>query len=279
MSVDLWRCVEDGDGLRAERAHAAPVLTVALSGASVLEGVGRSAIIEAGTALLARAGVAYRSAHPFGCGDTGCHVRPSPLLVRELRLPRAGWKAVRIGPRAHLRFRVAVERAALVASNGLALEEASLALLAATSEATEPVAGPGTNHRHLELVEDTKALLLRRFDESLSLGDIARALAVSPFHLARLFRRHTGISLHGYRTRVRLLQALERIGDALGALTDLALELGFSSQSHFTDAFRRAFGVPPGAMARARLRELRTPGPNWGPDESGPGGRSPRGRC
>jgi AraC family transcriptional regulator len=90
--------------------------------------------------------------------------------------------------------------------------------------------------------------------------EIAREVGLSPFHLARLFRRHTGFSLHGYRTRIRLLQALDRIEEARGALTDLALELGFSSQSHLTDAFRRAFGVPPGALARPELRSLAASG-------------------
>jgi transcriptional regulator GlxA family with amidase domain len=49
---------------------------------------------------------------------------------------------------------------------------------------------------------------------------------------------------------MRLMRALERLDECRGALADLALEVGFSSQSHFTDAFRGAFGVAPGS-ARA----------------------------
>src|SRR4029079_2199836 len=122
LSVDLWRCVQDGDGLRAERAHAAPVLTVLLSGASVLREGGRDVIVEAGTALLAHADLAYRAAHPFGCGDTGCHVRPSAILLEELRLPRAPWTAVALPIRSHLRLLLAVEGVALRGADGLALE-------------------------------------------------------------------------------------------------------------------------------------------------------------
>jgi len=256
LSVDLWRCVEDGDGLRAERAHPAPVLTVLLSGASALQEGGRTVIVEAGTALLAQADLAYRAAHPFGCGDTGCHVRPSPALLEELQLPRAPWTAIALPTRAHLRFRLAVEGVALSGADGLELEEACLSLLAATPDLSVIDAWPATRPRHADVVDETKALLLRRFGESLSLDEVARAVGLSPFHLARLFRRHTGFSLHGYRTRIRLLHALDRVGEARGALTDLALELGYSSQSHFTDAFRRAFGVPPGALARSEIRSL-----------------------
>jgi AraC-like DNA-binding protein len=257
LSVDLWRCVEDGAGLRAERAHPAPVLTVLLSGASALLERGRTVIVEAGTALFAHADLAYRAAHPFGCGDTGCHVRPSPVLLQELRLPQSPWTAIAVPMRAHLRFRLAVENVALCAADGLELEEACLSLLAATPDLRVLEEHSATHRRQAERIDETKALLLRRFGEPLSLDEVAGAVGLSPFHLARLFRRHTGFSLHGYRTRIRLLYALDRLPEARGALTDLALELGFSSQSHFTDAFRRAFGVPPGALARSELHSLR----------------------
>jgi len=256
VSVDLWRCVEDGDGLRAERAHDAPVLTVLLSGASALQDGRRSVIVEAGTALLAHAHFAYRAAHPFGCGDTGCHVRPSPALLEELELPRAPWTSITLPTRAHLRFRLAVEGVALSGADGLELEEACLSLLAATPDVRVIDSRPATRQRHADLIDEAKGVLLRRFGESLSLDDVASAVGLSPFHLARLFRRHTGFSLHGYRTRIRLLHALDRLDEARGALTDRALDLGFSSQSHFTDAFRRAFGVPPGALARCEIRSL-----------------------
>ena len=250
MSVDLWRCVEDGDGLRAPRSHPEPVLSVILSGASVLLEEGRAVIVEAATGLLTSAGVTYRTAHPFGCGDMGCHVRPSASLLRELRLPRDRWTRVPLTTRAYLRFRLAVEAMTRSRTDGLELEEACLSLFAANPELPSREMKPVTSRRHVELVEDTKALLLRRFREPLSLDEVAKAVGTSAFHLARLFGRHTGFTLHGYRTRTRLLHALDRLEEARGTLTDLALELGYSSQSHFTDAFRRAFGAPPGSLGR-----------------------------
>jgi AraC family transcriptional regulator len=249
FSVDLWRCVADGEGLRAERCHEAPVLTVLLAGASVHQEGRRAAVVEAGTALFAHADTPYRSAHPFGCGDVGCHVRPSPPLLQGLRLPRARSTAFTVATRDHLRFRMAVA-SALAGDGALELDEACLSLLASTPSIEVPGAMSPASARHVELVEETKGLLLRRFREPMSLDDLARAVGASPFHLARLFRRHTGFSLHGYRTRMRLLHALDRLEETRGALSELALELGFSSQSHFSDAFRRAFGVPPGILTR-----------------------------
>jgi AraC family transcriptional regulator len=256
LAVDLWRCVEDGEGLRSERFYPVPVFAVLLSGASVLQEGGRALIVEAGTTLLAHAGAVYQSSHPFGCGDIGCHIRPSPAVLEHLRIPTGHFTVVPTAPRTHLRFRLAVERMAIIGGDGLELEEAALALLAAATDRTQVDREPRLSRRQIELVEATKALLLERFCDSLRLDEVARQVGASPFHLARLFRRATGLSLHGYRTRLRLLHALERLEEARGALTDLALELGFSSQSHFTDAFRGAFGLPPGAVSRAASRGL-----------------------
>ena len=73
------------------------------------------------------------------------------------------------------------------------------------------------------------------------------------FHLAHRFRARTGLSLHAYRTHLRLREALRRIAEPETSLTDLALDLGFASHSHFTDSFRRTFGRPPSAV-RAAVR-------------------------
>jgi AraC family transcriptional regulator len=104
-----------------------------------------------------------------------------------------------------------------------------------------------TQERHRSLVEDAKALLTTHVSEARPLGFFAHALHTSEFHLARVFRAETGFSLHGYRTQLRLRLAL----DALAAgreIGELAYDLGFASHSHFTDSFRRVFGVAPSRM-------------------------------
>jgi AraC family transcriptional regulator len=104
---------------------------------------------------------------------------------------------------------------------------------------------------HQERVELAKAYLAAHLGERITLDDVATAVFASPFHFARMFQRHTGVSLHRYLMRLRLRAALERIGDARGDLTGVALDLGFSSHSHFTDAFRREFGRAPSEVRRA----------------------------
>ncbi len=88
---------------------------------------------------------------------------------------------------------------------------------------------------------------------NLSLSDIARLSGLSPFHLARAFRRENGTGLHAYRTRLRIARALNALRDGADDLTGLALDLGFSSHSHFTATFRRLVGTTP-ALARRAVR-------------------------
>jgi AraC-like DNA-binding protein len=90
-----------------------------------------------------------------------------------------------------------------------------------------------------------QAALTTRFQEHLTLEKLAAEFDYSPYYLCRIFRQQTGLTIHQYLTQVRLRTALEWIPGNENNLTELAFRLGFSSHSHFTLAFRKAFGVPP----------------------------------
>ena len=119
---------------------------------------------------------------------------------------------------------------------------------------------PATARAHRGTAFATRALLARDFAQRLTLDRIATAVNSSPFHLARLFARETGLPIHRHLARLRLREALERLAAGEDDLTTLALDLGFSSHAHFTDAFRREFGMPPSHFRRgltsARRREM-----------------------
>jgi AraC family transcriptional regulator len=122
--------------------------------------------------------------------------------------------------------------------------------------ATHSVKGrrKNTEADHAYHVEAARTYLVSRMSERVTLYDVARAVGASPFHLARLFRRRTGSPLHRYLMCLRLRASLERLADGTNDLTALALELGFSSHSHFSDSFRREFGVAPSDLRRVASR-------------------------
>ena len=89
-----------------------------------------------------------------------------------------------------------------------------------------------------------------RIDGSLAdpptLGGLAREAGVHPVHFAVVFRRFHGCSLGEYARRRRLDAARSRVGDPDVPLSQIALELGFADQSHFTRTFKRFTGMTPG---------------------------------
>lgn len=107
---------------------------------------------------------------------------------------------------------------------------------------------------HSDHAEHARQILAVHFRQACSLEELAGLVGVSVFHLCRVFRRQTGLTLHEYQTELRLRHALDRLTEPGVEVTQVALEVGFSSHSHFTAAFRRRFGVTPSVFARqARL--------------------------
>ena len=145
----------------------------------------------------------------------------------------------------------------------LATDEAAAALLEASLASAFGVRGmrpasgtvrASTERAHRDWADAARQFATRQYTRRLSLDDFAAAVHCSPFHLARLFRRVTGLTLHGYVDRLRLRTALERLADNEKDLTTLAFDLGFGSHSHFSTAFRRAFGLSPSEFRRSALR-------------------------
>lgn len=108
-----------------------------------------------------------------------------------------------------------------------------------------------------ELVDALQKMLAMRFQQNISLEEIAGQLHYSPFHVCRIFRKHTGQSIHRYINQLRLRISLEYITQPNEDLTHLALRLGFASHSHFTEAFRKTFGTPPSALRNSMRQDLR----------------------
>lgn len=100
-------------------------------------------------------------------------------------------------------------------------------------------------HRAVERAREYIAAEPQRDD---TLQQIAKAANCSAFHLARRFRQQTGQSLHGFRTRLRMTMALDRLREGERNLSALAFDLGYASHSHFTEVFRRSFGATPSRL-------------------------------
>ncbi len=92
--------------------------------------------------------------------------------------------------------------------------------------------------------------VLRHVDENLhrriGLQEIAALAGLSPWYFCRAFKRETGLPPNRYILALRLDRACRLLAVPEARLADIATAVGFSSQAHFTSAFTRMLGMPPG---------------------------------
>ncbi len=136
------------------------------------------------------------------------------------------------------------------APDPLFVEESVLSVLGRVIARQYDVDDAAAIRSHVHLAERARAHFARTFRQKEGLGAVAAALATSPFHLSRVFHRVTGMTLHRYRTELRLRWSLTALRDGADILS-VALDAGFAHHSHFTAAFRRAFGVRPSDFRRS----------------------------
>jgi AraC family transcriptional regulator len=236
----------------------------------------RSVTADVNQALFFAKGSTYRVSHPADCGDRGTVFTLSPRVLNDILSgfdpaiddrPDQPFPFVSgpCDPGVFWRHHELVQRLEATESEPLWADVAALQLVSDVLEAAfarhvlpRKHRRNGTDADHADRAEAAKTYLASRLCERITLDDVARAVHASPFHLARIFQQRTSVPVHRYLTRLRLRASLERLADGANDLTALALELGFSSHSHFADAFRREFGrTPSDARRNAGCRTFR----------------------
>ncbi|XGV97627.1 MAG: helix-turn-helix domain-containing protein [Leptolyngbya sp. BL-A-14] len=97
---------------------------------------------------------------------------------------------------------------------------------------------------HAQL-QQTIHYICNHLDRELSLEQMAAVIHVSPTYFASLFKHATGISPHQYVIQQRVKRAKAMLLKTDLAIADIALQVGFSSQSHLTQQFKRFTGMTP----------------------------------
>lgn len=156
-------------------------------------------------------------------------------------------KSVNSGYAAVVKERLLLRSIANSQLDPLAIEEVSLNLLQEVINCHTPITkilDNKTTTKHKLLSEALGILLEQNLGENHSLGELASQLNTSSYHLCRVFRSQTGMSIHQYRTQLRLKHALNLL-EEINDISQVALELGFSSHSHFSTAFYKAYNLSP----------------------------------
>ena len=143
----------------------------------------------------------------------------------------------------------------------IAIEEAALSLLRAvlreTTIETPPAQANDYNSASAEgrmraAVEETKSILSNEYWTNPSIAKLASRVHCSTAHLSREFKRRSGYTVHQYQQQLRIRASLQLLCDTRFNGAAIASQLGFATHSHFSDVFRRYFGMTPKAFASKR---------------------------
>ena len=217
------------------------------------------AVAEANQVLFFNRGEGYRISHPIDGGDASLSLEIAESLLRELVpaehvMESGGALAFRVQRRridARAQALVALLRHSLQHEVAETLEAETLALTLVRRALGERTSRAATASRgRQKLVDRAKLVLTSDPTRRWTLAEIAAEIGVSPVYLTQTFQRVEGMPLYQYQLRLRLTRALDLLAkyDNLAAL---GMDLGFSSHSHFSSAFRRAYGRTPAEFQRS----------------------------
>jgi AraC-like DNA-binding protein len=219
------------------------------------------AVAEANQVLFFNAAEGYRISHPVPGGDASLVLIISEPQLRELAPPvflRDGatlafrQQRLRIDPRAQAL--VALLRHSLCQNIAEPLEAESLALtLVQRALGLRTTHAAGASVSRQRLVDRVKLVLTSDLARRWTLAEIAAEVRGSPVYLTQVFQQVEGVPLYRYQLRLRLARALDLLAQ-YDDLTTLGLDLGFSSHSHFSAAFREAYGRSPSEFRQSALR-------------------------
>jgi AraC-like DNA-binding protein len=216
-------------------------------------------VAEANQVLFFNASEGYRVSHPVPGGDASLSLAISEPLLRELTPPAllrndATFRRQRLRIDARTQALVAMLRHSLRQNIAEPLEAESLTLTL-----MQRALGPRTTHAagstagRQRLVDRAKLVLASDLARRWTLAEIAAEVRGSPVYLTQVFQQVEGLPLYRYQLRLRLARALDLLAH-YDDLTTLGLDLGFSSHSHFSAAFREAYGRSPSEFRRSALR-------------------------
>jgi AraC family transcriptional regulator len=107
---------------------------------------------------------------------------------------------------------------------------------------------PSRDEQRLRRVD---ALMRENLAAPISLDAMANEARISRFHFLRLFKRTYGETPFKRLTRLRMEEAQRRLARGQEAITEIALSCGYDNPGHFASAFRRTFGMTPGAYRQS----------------------------
>ncbi|HMM22005.1 MAG TPA: AraC family transcriptional regulator [Selenomonadales bacterium] len=94
------------------------------------------------------------------------------------------------------------------------------------------------------VAEHIREYIENYYFRNISLAELSMISGKSQFHLLRIFQKRFGLPPHTYQTLIRIRRAKNLLLEGK-PISEIALDMGFADQSHFTRLFKRVVGITP----------------------------------
>jgi AraC family transcriptional regulator len=242
-----------------EECHDAACIAAVTHGTFQYRSAQGIAVLAPGALLLGNAGHCFECGHEHGTGDRclAFHFAPDHLEAIVAAMPgvrRTTFTAPCLPPLPPFLPLIAAAETARDEDDAAELEELALRLAGAVAAVAGEVLDAGEPSRR---DQRRITLALRRieadFRERLTLTELARDAAMSPYHFLRTFRALVGMTPHQFVLRTRLNRAAVWLRGSQASISAVAFDAGFDDLSTFNRRFRRVMGMSP-SVYRARRR-------------------------
>lgn len=118
----------------------------------------------------------------------------------------------------------------------------------AISQALKSLFWKGGHENASDWMIQLEMILNDRWNEFLSLEDLSAELCIHPVTISKFFAKSKGITLSDYMRKIKVKKAVDQLMNSSRSITEIALDCGFSDQSHLTRLTRYYIGCTPGEI-------------------------------
>ena len=195
------------------------------------------------------------------------HMFPLPEMLQKAvrqECDDAFWHIGNITPAMHVALHQIVTSPYCGLARRLYLESRALELIAHqlsrfSASAPSGAIPPAMHSGDRERVDLAKKLLVRDMEHPPGLKELARAAGMSHPKLNRCFRRAYGMTAFQYLRNERLNRAREMLEKQGMTVTETSYAVGYDSISHFSQAYKKRFGISPGIYSRKMEEKIHEP--------------------
>lgn len=256
VSVIDYRCACGPGDCPFPEAHSKHSISYVRKGSFGYRSRGRSFELVAGALLVGYPGDEYVCTHEHHHGGDECLSFQYAADVIEETAPKANWRVAVLPPLPQLVVLGEWAQAVANAGDDVGFDELGLMFSARFAQ----VVGGDSSESHTpsprerRRAVETALWLNDNACDDIDLATAAKFAGFSSYHFLRVFSAVTGVTPHQYLIRSRLRDAARLLVESDRAVTEVALEVGFSDVSNFVRTFGRAAGMTPRAFRRAARR-------------------------